>query len=167
MRVSIYCELLKYNWHIHWLWPIHDEPFLSMSIRPLKVKKVHGFRNAVHLDGICLLGDWSPTVWLSSSSASLNTGLQSVQLIMLSTLKAVVSSFLVGFWIVFSWFCSFCYCCCCCFSLPIIVRCVISGSITCLTFHDNSHMLSASEDRTICVWECQKWECLKVLKGHR
>ncbi|XP_029179675.2 p21-activated protein kinase-interacting protein 1-like isoform X2 [Acropora millepora] len=41
------------------------------------------------------------------------------------------------------------------------------GSINCLTFHDNTHMLSASEDRTISVWECQKWECLKVLKGHR
>ncbi|KAJ7385113.1 p21-activated protein kinase-interacting protein 1-like protein [Desmophyllum pertusum] len=41
------------------------------------------------------------------------------------------------------------------------------GTITCLAFHNNTHMLSASEDRTICVWECRTWECLKTLKGHR
>lgn len=41
------------------------------------------------------------------------------------------------------------------------------GSITCLTFHNNTHMLSASEDHTICLWECRTWECLKTLKGHR
>ena len=41
------------------------------------------------------------------------------------------------------------------------------GSITCLTFHNDTHMLSASEDRTICVWECRTWDCLKTLKGHR
>jgi len=41
------------------------------------------------------------------------------------------------------------------------------GSITCLTFYNNTHMLSASEDHTICVWECRTWECLKTLKGHR
>ncbi|XP_073252520.1 p21-activated protein kinase-interacting protein 1-like isoform X2 [Porites lutea] len=41
------------------------------------------------------------------------------------------------------------------------------GSITCLTFHNNTHMVSASEDNTICVWECRTWDCLKTLKGHR
>ncbi|KAL9972329.1 hypothetical protein ACROYT_G018614 [Oculina patagonica] len=41
------------------------------------------------------------------------------------------------------------------------------GTITCLAFHNNTHMLSASEDRTICVWECRTWDCLKTLKGHR
>lgn len=41
------------------------------------------------------------------------------------------------------------------------------GTITCLTFHNSTHMLSASEDNTICVWECCTWECLKTLKGHR
>jgi len=28
-------------------------------------------------------------------------------------------------------------------------------------------MLSGSEDKTICVWECRTWDCLKTLKGHR
>ncbi|XP_001630701.2 p21-activated protein kinase-interacting protein 1-like [Nematostella vectensis] len=41
------------------------------------------------------------------------------------------------------------------------------GSVTCLTFCGNSHMISASEDKTICVWQCKTWECLKILKGHK
>lgn len=108
-------------------------------------------------------------LWLRSSSLSPNTGLQSVQLInncYRSTLETIISSLLVGFWTVLSWFCYFSCCCCCFFSLSIACY-VISGSINCLTFHGNTHMLSASDDRTISVWECQKWECLKVLKGHR
>ena len=28
-------------------------------------------------------------------------------------------------------------------------------------------MLSSSEDKTICVWECKNWDCVKTLKGHR
>lgn len=43
----------------------------------------------------------------------------------------------------------------------------IVGTITCLAFCDNSHMLSGSDDGTVCVWECKTWDCLKVLKGHR
>eukprot|EP00794_Sanderia_malayensis_P007249 gene7249-8057_t len=42
-----------------------------------------------------------------------------------------------------------------------------SGSITSLAFSGNLHMLSASEDGTICIWKCKSWECLKTLKGHR
>ena len=41
------------------------------------------------------------------------------------------------------------------------------GTITCLAFCKGSHMLSGSQDGTICIWECKTWECLKVLKGHR
>lgn len=179
MRVSIYYELLKYNWHVHWLLSIHNEPFLSMNIRPLRLKKVPGSRNGVYgTPWWDMFVEWLKSydcyLWLRSSSLSLNTGLQSVQLIKInkcyrSTLETVISSLqylLDNFWTVLSWFCSFCCCCCCCFSLSVACY-VISGSINCLTFHDNTHMLSASEDRTISVWECQKWECLKVLKGHR
>lgn len=42
-----------------------------------------------------------------------------------------------------------------------------TGTITCLAFCNDSHMLSGSEDGTICIWECKSWECLKILKGHR
>ena len=168
MRVSIHNELLKYNWHLNWLLPIifHNEPFLSMNIRPLRLKKVHGSRNGVYgTPWWDMFVEWLKSydcyLWIRSCSLSLNTGLESVQLInkcYRSTLETIISSLQ-------NWFCSFC-CCCCCFSLSVAFY-VISGSINCLTFHDNTHMLSASEDRTISVWECQKWECLKVLKGHR
>jgi len=42
-----------------------------------------------------------------------------------------------------------------------------SGTITDLQFSGSSHLLSASEDGTICVWKCKSWECIKTLKGHR
>ena len=51
--------------------------------------------------------------------------------------------------------------------LFLVLLLFIIGTITCLTFHNSTHMLSASEDNTICVWECRTWECLKTLKGHR
>lgn len=42
-----------------------------------------------------------------------------------------------------------------------------SGSITTLAFTSEGHLLSASEDGTICIWKCKTWDCEKVLKGHR
>ncbi|XP_065670260.1 p21-activated protein kinase-interacting protein 1-like isoform X2 [Hydra vulgaris] len=42
-----------------------------------------------------------------------------------------------------------------------------SGSVTSINFFGSQHMLSASEDGTICIWKCKSWECEKVLKGHR
>jgi len=42
-----------------------------------------------------------------------------------------------------------------------------NGSITKLEFAGTSHLLSASEDGTICVWKSKSWECEKVLKGHK
>lgn len=42
-----------------------------------------------------------------------------------------------------------------------------SGSITCLLFCGTTHMLSGSEDGTICIWKSKSWELLKKLKGHR
>ena len=41
------------------------------------------------------------------------------------------------------------------------------GSVTEIAFSGTTHMLSASEDGTICVWSCKSWECIKILKGHR
>ena len=43
------------------------------------------------------------------------------------------------------------------------------GSITALRFAGSSaaHMLSCSEDGTICVWRRRDWECLKTLRAHK
>ncbi len=64
------------------------------------------------------------------------------------------------------------------YSLPSLLRsdgivdCFLSllrsqGSITWLCFYKDTHLLSASEDRSICVWRCGSWDCLRVLSGHR
>lgn len=41
------------------------------------------------------------------------------------------------------------------------------GSITWIEFFENTHLFSASEDGTICVWDTRNWECLKTLRGHK
>ncbi|KAI7831409.1 WD40-repeat-containing domain protein [Gamsiella multidivaricata] len=41
------------------------------------------------------------------------------------------------------------------------------GTITSLTFHNKTHMLSGSEDGKVCVWRSKDWECLKSMKGHQ
>ncbi|KAF9428722.1 hypothetical protein BGZ94_001322 [Podila epigama] len=41
------------------------------------------------------------------------------------------------------------------------------GTITSLTFHNKTHMLSGSDDGKICVWRSKDWECLKIMKGHQ
>eukprot|EP00041_Stephanoeca_diplocostata_P021692 m.508902 g.508902 ORF g.508902 m.508902 type:complete len:401 (+) comp21888_c1_seq2:159-1361(+) len=40
------------------------------------------------------------------------------------------------------------------------------GTITCLAFVGDAHMLSAAEDGSIMVWDTASWNCLKVLRGH-
>ncbi|XP_006891662.1 PREDICTED: p21-activated protein kinase-interacting protein 1 [Elephantulus edwardii] len=42
-----------------------------------------------------------------------------------------------------------------------------SGTITCLKFYGNKHLLSGAEDGLICVWDTKKWECLKSIKAHK
>lgn len=100
MRVSIYYELLKYNWHVYWLLPIHNEPFVSMNIRPLRLKKVPGSRDGIYGTPwwdvfVEWLKSYDCYLWLRSSSLSLNTELQSFQLInkcYRSTLETIISS---------------------------------------------------------------------------
>ncbi|KAF8806854.1 WD40 repeat-like protein, partial [Phlegmacium glaucopus] len=41
------------------------------------------------------------------------------------------------------------------------------GSITHLTFPSRSHLLSASEDGTLCLFRARDWAVLRVLKGHK
>ncbi|XP_003739050.1 p21-activated protein kinase-interacting protein 1-like [Galendromus occidentalis] len=42
-----------------------------------------------------------------------------------------------------------------------------SGTINALKFFKNSHLFSASDDGTICVWDTGSWQCLKTLTGHK
>ena len=46
-----------------------------------------------------------------------------------------------------------------------IKRC--SGSITHLQFPSRSHLLSASEDGTLCLFHARDWTVLRSLKGHK
>ncbi|XP_077413905.1 p21-activated protein kinase-interacting protein 1-like isoform X2 [Vanacampus margaritifer] len=41
------------------------------------------------------------------------------------------------------------------------------GSITCLEFYGETHLLSGGEDGLLCVWSTKKWECLKSIKAHK
>ncbi len=42
-----------------------------------------------------------------------------------------------------------------------------SGSITYLEFPSRSHLLSASEDGTLCLFHARDWNVLRILKGHK
>ncbi|RIB16314.1 WD40-repeat-containing domain protein [Gigaspora rosea] len=41
------------------------------------------------------------------------------------------------------------------------------GSITTIKFYNKTHMISGSEDGTLCIWRTKDWEYLKILKGHK
>lgn len=41
------------------------------------------------------------------------------------------------------------------------------GTINSLQFYKSSHLFSASDDRTVCVWCTGSWQCLKTLRGHK
>ena len=41
------------------------------------------------------------------------------------------------------------------------------GSITDLTFPSRSHLISAAEDGTLCVFRARDWAVLRSLKGHK
>ncbi|EHB10723.1 p21-activated protein kinase-interacting protein 1 [Heterocephalus glaber] len=45
--------------------------------------------------------------------------------------------------------------------------CILQGTITCLKFYGNRHLISGAEDGLICVWDVKKWECLKSVKAHK
>ena len=42
-----------------------------------------------------------------------------------------------------------------------------NGAITALQFYSRTHLLSASEDGTICIWRTRDWECMATMKGHK
>ncbi|BFZ16612.1 hypothetical protein BsWGS_19652 [Bradybaena similaris] len=39
--------------------------------------------------------------------------------------------------------------------------------VNCVAFYKQSHMLTASDDGTICMWKTKNWEMMRVLKGHK
>lgn len=41
------------------------------------------------------------------------------------------------------------------------------GSITHLEFFQKSHLVSSSEDGTLCLYRVKDWEVLKTLRGHK
>ncbi|XP_070603373.1 p21-activated protein kinase-interacting protein 1 isoform X2 [Erythrolamprus reginae] len=41
------------------------------------------------------------------------------------------------------------------------------GTVTCLEFYGNAHLLSGAEDGLICIWNTKKWECLKSINAHK
>lgn len=41
------------------------------------------------------------------------------------------------------------------------------GTISCLEFYGNTHLISGAEDGLICIWSTKKWECLKSIKAHK
>ncbi|KAM4026585.1 p21-activated protein kinase-interacting protein 1 [Anomaloglossus baeobatrachus] len=42
-----------------------------------------------------------------------------------------------------------------------------NGSITCLEFFSNTHLLSGAEDGLMCVWNTKKWECQQTFRAHK
>ncbi|KAL5021231.1 hypothetical protein ScPMuIL_000386 [Solemya velum] len=48
-----------------------------------------------------------------------------------------------------------------------LLRVLFVGSVTWLDFFRGTHMVSCSEDGTLCVWKCFTWECIKTFKGHK
>ena len=42
-----------------------------------------------------------------------------------------------------------------------------TGAVTALQFYSRNHLLSASEDGTICIWRTRDWECMATMKGHK
>ena len=51
--------------------------------------------------------------------------------------------------------------------LPIAHVIICAGSITHLSFPSRSHLLSASEDGTLCLFHARDWTILRTLKGHK
>jgi WD40 repeat protein len=41
------------------------------------------------------------------------------------------------------------------------------GTISGIQFCDTTHMLSAADDGTICIWRTKDWEPLVLMKGHK
>lgn len=45
--------------------------------------------------------------------------------------------------------------------------CLFAGTITCMEFYKSTHLLTGSEDHTVCIWRVHDWALLHVLGGHK
>lgn len=42
-----------------------------------------------------------------------------------------------------------------------------TGAITSIKFFNTTHLISSSEDMTLCIWRISDWECVHILGGHK
>jgi protein MAK11 len=42
-----------------------------------------------------------------------------------------------------------------------------TSTVSCVDFYQNANMLSGAEDGSICIWDAQSWDSLKVMRGHK
>ncbi|CAM9792042.1 unnamed protein product [Choristocarpus tenellus] len=42
-----------------------------------------------------------------------------------------------------------------------------NGTVTCMEFYKSTHLLTGSEDHTLCIWRVHDWALLHVLGGHK
>lgn len=42
-----------------------------------------------------------------------------------------------------------------------------TGTITCLQFVNDTHLISGGEDNALCIWRVHDWTCLHILGGHK
>lgn len=42
-----------------------------------------------------------------------------------------------------------------------------TGTVTCMEFYKSTHLLTGSEDHTVCIWRVHDWALLQVLGGHK
>ena len=41
------------------------------------------------------------------------------------------------------------------------------AAVNCLAFCGESHLISAAEDGSLCIWRTSDWECLLTMRGHK
>lgn len=50
---------------------------------------------------------------------------------------------------------------------PSLATLIFSGTVTCMEFYKSTHLLTGSEDHTVCIWRVHDWALLHMLGGHK